>query len=130
MSDEFNSEAFVDCTQYEDFDEVCRRVQEIDNDDDLWVYMITREWQTEDQKKASHEEYMRYREFITNIFSQTLKGAIRRPIGSWPDKYTEWFMSKKIRSRLIRAFRHPELISRKLKIIMMRETDIDEFFRD
>ena len=138
VSEEFNSEAFIDCSQYDDdFERVVKRVQEIDNDDDLWIYMITREWQTDEQKKASHEEYMRYREFITNIFSQTHRGAVRRPLGFWPDNYYNWIMERQeypprlgYGRRIIRALTDPEVISDKLKRLRMRKIDIDEFFKD
>ena len=64
VTEEFNPEAFVNCMDYESFDEVVKRVKEIDEDDDLWAYMVSRQWQTDEQKKSSEQLFVRYLRFI------------------------------------------------------------------
>ena len=81
-----NPKAFINCHDYSSFDEVIERVKEIDNNDDLWLDMVTQPWQTEEQRKTTLQDVADYERFMHNIFSQDLKSARRRSIGFWGDK--------------------------------------------
>ena len=60
-------------------------MKEIDNDDELWIDIVTQPWQTEEQ----HDKTLRMLDendvFIRNIFTQDIKKARRRGVGFYPD---------------------------------------------
>lgn len=97
---EFNQEAFIDCSLYENMDDILRRIKEIDEDDDLWSYMISQPWQTGEQTIKSEEEIQSYCEFIEHIFSQDINNAHRLPTGTYPSRYREFFAESRILLRL------------------------------
>ena len=85
VTDFINPKAFINCNDYSSFDEVIERVKEIDNDDELWIDIVTQPWQTEEQ----HDKTLRMLDendaFIRNIFTQDIKKARRRGVGLYPD---------------------------------------------
>ena len=85
VTDFINPKAFINCNDYSSFDEVIERVKEIDNDDELWIDIVTQPWQTEEQ----HDKTLRMLDendvFIRNIFTQDIKKARRRGVGFYPD---------------------------------------------
>ena len=91
VADLINPKAFINCNDYSSFDEVVERVKEIDNNDELWLDMVTQPWQTEEQ----HDKVARMLDdndaFIRNIFTQDIKKARRRAIGTWPDSCRKGF---------------------------------------
>gem|GEM_PF-749066 len=91
VADFINPKAFINCNDYPSFDAVIERVKEIDNDDELWLDMVTQPMQTEEQ----HDKILRMRDendaFIRNIFTQDIKKAKRRPVGIWPDTFINNF---------------------------------------
>ena len=91
VTDLINPKAFINCNDYSSFDEVIERVKEIDNDDELWIDMVTQPWQTEEQ----HEKTLRMLDendaFVRNIFTQDIKKARRRGVGSWPSMCRKGF---------------------------------------
>ena len=108
---------------------------EIDHDDDMWAYMVSRSWQTEQQAQASREEYRHYLDFIRNIFAQPLDDAVRRPFGFWPGNYERWFLERKflhqdsrLWTRIKRVIRNPKRLAG--RFIRKRTTDIDDFFSE
>mgnify|MGYP002624552368 CR=1 FL=1 len=134
VAEEFNSEAFVNCMDYESFDEVVKRVKEIDEDDDLWAYMVSRQWQTNEQKKSSEQLLVRYLRFMENIFTQPVTLAKRRPEGTFTRIYERWFFQRKYYnpSRLSMIFTAPSVLLSRLKnkFTYKREIDIHDFFKD
>lgn len=94
IGEEFNTKAFINCHEYNSFDEVLERVKEIDNNDDLFASILKEPWQTEEQKKATRELDEKYDKWILNIFSQSKEEARRRPIGTYPDMYRRWFIKR------------------------------------
>ena len=83
ITDYINPKAFINCNDYESWEEVIERVKEIDNNDDLWLDMVTQPWQTEEQRIKTLQEAAEYQEFMRNIFSQDIRSARRRPLGIW-----------------------------------------------
>ena len=78
-----NPKAFINCADYDSFNEVIERVKEIDNDDEKWLDMVTQPWQTEEQKARTFQLINEYDKFIHNIFSQDINKAHRKPEGIW-----------------------------------------------
>lgn len=94
---EYNQEAFIDCSQYENIEKIIRRIREIDENDDLWSYMISQSWQTEEQMKRTEREVNGYFEFIEHIFTQDINNAHRIPAGTFPNRYKEFFFESKLK---------------------------------
>ena len=85
VSSLINPKAFINCGDYDSFDDVVERVKEIDNDDGLWLDMVTQPWQTQEQYTRTLEIADEYSRFLQNIFSQDIRKARRRPAGYWGD---------------------------------------------
>ena len=136
VSDYFNPEAFVNCNDFKSFDEVVARVKEIDEDDELWAYMVSRYWQTPKQKEASRVIAERQKEFMRNLFAHPIEEMKRRPEGTWVNLYSKWFFEHEFAGghgflwRLWRLMRNPQKIRNKIRLKMMPVTDIDDFFND
>ncbi len=88
-----NPEAFINCHDYSSFDEVIERVKEIDNNGDLWLDMVTKPFQTEEQRQKTISIFKEYQKFFIDLFSQDTSKAKRRPEGTVPDVYFENFGS-------------------------------------
>ena len=117
VTDFINPKAFINCADYDSFDEVIERVREIDNNDELWIDMVTQPWQTEEQ----HEKLMRALDendaFIRHIFTQDIRKARRRPEGFWADRLQANFtgmigVTPPIYMRAARSVKH--MIGRRL----------------
>ena len=136
VCDEFNPEAFVDCGRYSSPDEIVRRVQEIDRDDDLWAYMVSRPWQTPQQIAAQSMRLEDFRQFVAHIFTQPLSEARRRPEGTFADICWENFAGG--RSALWKNWRRltrPRLLRRVAnalhrKLFVPHRVTIDDFLKE
>lgn len=95
VSEEFNSKAFINCHDYNNFDEVKQCVKEIDESDDLYYKMLTQPWQTIEQEKLYKQEVAKYQNFLFNIFNQDKIHAKRIGIGYHPTLYHKWFHAEK-----------------------------------
>lgn len=95
ISEEFNPKAFINCHDYNNFDEVKERVKEIDQSDTLFYEMLMQPWQTTEQEKSSKQEIIQYQNFLFNIFNQDKFDAKRVGIGYHPTLYRKWFYEKK-----------------------------------
>ena len=91
VTDYINPKAIINCNDYSSFDEVIERVKEIDSNDDLWLDMVTQEWQTKEQRSKTIQAVADYGEAVRNIFSQDSRQARRRPIGAWYDMFRRGF---------------------------------------
>lgn len=102
---EFNSKRFINCHDYNSFDEVLARVKEVDTNDDLYLQMVN------EPMFADGYDYKKVRDglddFLKNIFDQPLEKAKRRTIN--PVKYLEIkknealvYKTMKIRSRMLK----------------------------
>lgn len=95
---EFNTKRFINCHDYESFDEVIARIKEIDNDDDLYVKIMNEpifaEGYSFDKEKKKIEK------FFKNIFEQPLEKASRRTINL--ARATEMEKNEKIIARYVK----------------------------
>lgn len=87
-----NPQAFINCFDYDSFDDVLEKVKEIDNNDKLWCEMISQPWQTKEQINNAHERMNKYISLFENIFSQDFKKAHRVPQGTHPQYYKKYFL--------------------------------------
>ena len=90
---EFNSEAFINCHDYDE-DSLLQRIIEIDNDDELFAKIVSAPWTT----KVQEDEYQRnvkdYYDFINMVFCNQ---SLMRPIGTFADMYCGWFFNEQNR---------------------------------
>lgn len=74
----FNEKAFINCHQFSDFDEVLKRVKEIDQDDDLYNNMLQEPVITKKQYTLSSYDIM-FEKWIKNIIDNDYNAAFRIP---------------------------------------------------
>ncbi len=91
VAERYNPKAFINCHDYGSFDDVIKKVKEIDENDELWIKMIAESWQTEAQRLKSISAMEKYQEFWRNIILNAKENAVRRPKGTWTDNYYSWF---------------------------------------
>ena len=90
-ADVINPKAFINCNDYSSFEEVIERVKEIDNNDELWLDMVTQPWQTDQQREAVLRRVKENENIVQHIFSQDIHSARRRPEGMFADWCRENF---------------------------------------
>lgn len=105
---EFNPKAFINANTLDD-DMLLKRIREVDMDDGLWEEMVSQPLMTEEQHSRMLAEERQYCSFMENVFGRSMKAALRRPQGYWPDNYRRTFFSAKAQpvggsSRLRRFF--------------------------
>lgn len=91
VREEFNKDAFIDCSEFDNIKDLIDRIKMIDDNDDLWIQMILQPWQTEEQQRETEKEIERYYKFIEHIFEQDFREARRIPEGTYPSRYREFF---------------------------------------
>jgi hypothetical protein len=75
---EFNTRRFINCHDYESFDDVLKRVQEIDQNDELYMSIVNEPIMSESTDFA--EVVKQFELFMQAIFDQPLEKAKRRTI--------------------------------------------------
>lgn len=78
VDNDFNPEAFINCHNYNTWEDVIDKIIEIDNDDEQYLYMLNQPPFRNNQKPRvlSHSVFL---EFFDNIFNQPKEKAFRRP---------------------------------------------------
>lgn len=97
---EFNPRAFINTNDFSSWDELREKIKEIDQNDALFLEMLSEPWQTSEQKQYSNEQSEKYDSFITNIFAQEKSKAHRMPTGTYPDMYLNW-LKKRYKKNLL-----------------------------
>ena len=94
VKDIFNPKAFVNCSDYLDFDAVVERIIELDQDDDKYLAMMNEPIFAEGFSPAS---VLRDEEaFVRNIFDQPLEHAYRRSRVFWPQRFNDFLCEAKL----------------------------------
>jgi len=75
---EFNSKRFINCHEYSTFEDVIKRIEEIDNNDELYLKIINEPVYAEGFNPNKISE--NFEKFLKNIFDQDLLKAKRRTI--------------------------------------------------
>ncbi len=94
IGDVFNTKAFINCNDYNSFDEVIERIIELDNNDDAYISMMNEPIFLDSEfitKKLDE-----YDSFIRYIFDQPLEKAYRRSRAYAPDAY-EFYLTKSVK---------------------------------
>lgn len=81
IAEVFNTKAFINCHDYESFDDVVKKIKELDNNPKLYDEMM-RQPVFNDMEK-NRDPLKEYRNFIINICRQEPEKAIRRSNDCW-----------------------------------------------
>lgn len=76
VTDIFNSEAFINCSDFDSFDDVVNKIIELDNDDEKYLEMLRQPIFV--QKNFVDETLKKIEDFLVYIFDQPLESAYRR----------------------------------------------------
>ena len=90
---EINPECFINANNLSD-DELIRRIQEIDEDDELYKYMIMQPWQTSEQKETYEKENREYFDFLDKLLTGKLDK--RHGSGCHVDGYRKNFFGREM----------------------------------
>jgi len=93
ISKYYNPESFINCNDYETFDDVVKKVIELDQDDEKYLNVLRRSWKTDNQIQFLQTQKDNLIEFINHIFSQPVHKANRKPIGTFNDFYSKHLFS-------------------------------------
>lgn len=74
INSEFNNDSFINCHEFTNFDDVIKRIIELDNDDESYLNMLYSE-----KKNFGYPKLAQFEAFILNIFNQDLTETRRRP---------------------------------------------------
>lgn len=91
VSEEFNTKAFINCHDFNSWNEVLDRVKEIDNDPILFKSILMEPWQTLEQKIQYDKNVEKYEDWVAHIFLQDKSDAKRMLGGTFHDVYMNWF---------------------------------------
>lgn len=83
----FNKKAFIDCNDYSSWDDVVKRVEEIDNNPDLYFEMLAEPALLDPD--TINNDLEAFRSFIFHIFDQPLDKAYRRDRIGWMKKHCD-----------------------------------------
>lgn len=99
IEEEINPKAFINANKYTDED-LIKKIEEIDNDDELFCKMIAEPWQTAKQLQQRKLEEQKYYEFIKLIFGQEKEKAYRKANGTANTYYLNYFYNVNLFGRL------------------------------
>ena len=94
---QFNKNSFINCDDYETFEQVITKIKEIDKHDELYMKMMSEEIVARDNLFEDYENKLS--DFLVNILNQPIEKAYRRDIIGWgkkkEDKYKKLLLDEK-----------------------------------
>ena len=108
----FNPKSFINCHDYDSLDAVVERVREIDNDDDLYLQMMSEPWHVGEVEPECIQNST-YTNFLSHIFSQEKEQAYRRNRGRWGLKHEKSLYDMYFRPH-VQFYKHLRIIWRAL----------------
>ena len=88
----FNQKSFINVCDYPSFDELREAIEEIDCNATKYKAMLLEPWQTDEQILSYRTQKDKYQDFMSHIFTAPIKELIRRPIGTWRERYLDEYM--------------------------------------
>ncbi|NQU54343.1 MAG: hypothetical protein HQ522_17595 [Bacteroidetes bacterium] len=85
----YNSRSFINCHNYQSFNEVINFIIEIDNDDDLFLEILNQPWRTKEQEIKFVDQKKSFINRLNHIFSQPYPETFRKPMGTYNDFYSK-----------------------------------------
>lgn len=84
----YNTKSFINCHDFNSFEEVIEYVKELDSDDEKYSEKLAQPWMT----KTQEDKHLKLTDSIVDkieyIFMQPYEKAFRKPEGSWTLKYS------------------------------------------
>ncbi|HEG43096.1 MAG TPA: hypothetical protein ENH94_03505 [Phycisphaerales bacterium] len=80
-----NPDSFINCHDYDNFDQVVEKVRELDTNDEKYLTMLNADKGAMGTDEFFAENHTRFTSFFRNIFDQPLEKARRRPVGAAVD---------------------------------------------
>ena len=91
IATEFNPAAFINANGM-DAEELIATVRRIDEDDALWLSMVSQPLLTAEQAIAAKQDAEAYHNFTLHVFSKEIHAAKRVPEGYWTERYRHYFL--------------------------------------
>ena len=88
VAKEFNPAAFIDANGM-DAETLVDSVRRIDENDALWLDMVSQPLLTPEQASAAAKDAEEYRAFTNRVFSWDVSAAKRTPEGYWTERYRQ-----------------------------------------
>lgn len=92
---EYNEKSFINVNNYDNFDDLVKKIREIDSNDQLYCDIMSQPWRTREQIDNCNARIEKYFDNFFSIFNQDIEKARRRPRGCWPDSvYANFFLKE------------------------------------
>ena len=98
----FNPKAYIDISDFKNFEEAIQKIIEIDNNDDLYLQMLNEP--ILNKNVSIKQMYKNECEFVKHIFSQNPNDAYRRSRVYTPKDYESYILHRSIKSFKKRRF--------------------------
>lgn len=120
VSKEYNQEAFINCHSFDSIEDLINKIKEVDNNDELWIKMVTSPWQTKDQLKKTQNDLNDYLSFMKMIIGLEQIPKKEAPVGTFMNIYYEFFFRRfRKKKHLFRSTMYS--VSRKIKLFFGRK---------
>lgn len=90
VTDIFNRDAFINCSDYESFDAVIEKIKELDQDDEKYLQMLRQPILVDPE--SPKKIWQALEEFICHIIDQPLEEAYRRPRVYMPKTHNDYLI--------------------------------------
>lgn len=85
----YNCTSFINCHNYNSFDEVIEEIKELEHNKERYYEMLLQPWRNEDQQHTFLAKKEQFKTQLKFIFTQPYKDAFRKPVGTYNNLYTE-----------------------------------------
>lgn len=91
-----NEKAIINCHRYNSFEQVVKRIKEIDSDNSMWCEMVCEPWLTKEQEIEEQKKTEEYYHFLDGIFLQDNRVQTKRGSGTYTDLYRNFFFGNSV----------------------------------
>lgn len=110
VTDIFNKDAFINCSDYDSFDDVIAKIIELDNDDQKYLDMLRQPILVDPNYPNQLADNLE--QFVLNIFEQPLEQAYRRSKVYIPQQFNDYLANTLERNRHPFTYPLKKLIAR------------------
>lgn len=110
ITDIFNKDAFINCANYDSFDDVIEKIKELDQDDEKYLQMLRQPILVDNS--YAERVFREMEDFVCAIFDQPLEKAYRRSRVYMPREYDE------VLAKVMHRYNHPPI--KRVKEIVKR----------
>lgn len=98
----FNKDAFINCADYDSFDDVIEKIKELDRDDEKYLAMLRQPILVD--PGYTQRVFDDMERFVCSIFDQPIEKAYRRSRAYMPKQYEEFILEAKedTRAKMVR----------------------------